>query len=266
MKKIIVFLAVTGIFIGIGFAVNRYIEGPSQPVNGILVSGTKENISDVKNLYKDQNVQTADYSYKLVTELIKEELTTEQNEEIKKEWKEKAGNMTEEEMDKALDKPFVRKKQYAVITKSTAEKFLKKGIIRTPLEKDSSSMTSTPVKEIKELASEKNLFYRKTAEDEEIKDGNLNLNGQMIPVQHIEQNNWIGYFSSPIVIVNEETYKQLKEKEVSLSLIKFAKENFDYKNKNKVKKVVENITKVYEVKDENGDYDKDKIYFVEIQN
>ncbi|MCE0555003.1 hypothetical protein LQK80_34125 [Bacillus thuringiensis] len=34
----------------------------------------------------------------------------------------------------------------------------------------------------------------------------------MIPVQHIEQNNWIGYFSSPIVIVNEETYKQLKEK------------------------------------------------------
>ncbi|QWH32142.1 hypothetical protein EXW51_30525 (plasmid) [Bacillus mycoides] len=266
MKKIIVFLAVTVIFIGIGFAVNRYIDGPSQPVNGIMVSGTKENISAVKNLYKDQNVQTADYSYKLVTELIKQELTTEQKEEFKKEWKEKGANMTEEEMRKELDKTSVRKKQYAVITKSTAEKFLKKGIVRTPLSKEDSSMTSTPVKEIKELASEKNLFYRKKEEPGEIQDGKLNLNGQMIPVQQIEQNNWIGYFSSPIVIVNEDTYKQLQEKEVNLSLIQFAKENFDYKNKNKINKVVENISEVYEVKDENGDYDKDKLYFVEIQN
>jgi len=266
MKKIIGFLAVTAIFIGIGFAVNRYINGPSQPVNGIMVSGTKENISAVKNLYKDQNVRTTDYSYKLVTEIIKQEFTTEQKEEIKKEWKEKGGNMTEEEIDKELNKPSVTKKQYAVITKSTAEKFLKKGIIRTPLSKEDSSMTSASVKEIKELAREKNIFYRKNAEDGEVKDGNLNLNGQMIPVQHIEQNNWIGYFSSPIVIVNEETYKQLKEKEVSLSLIQFANENFDYKNKNKVNKVVEYVSKVYAVKDENGEYDKDKIYFVEIQN
>ncbi|MEK5475263.1 MULTISPECIES: lipoprotein BA_5634 family protein [Bacillus] len=266
MKKIIGFLVVTAIFIGIGFAVNRYINGPSQPVNGIMVSGTKENISAVKNLYKDQNVRTTDYSYKLVTEIIKQEFTTEQKEEIKKEWKEKGGNMTEEEIDKELNKPSVTKKQYAVITKSTAEKFLKKGIIRTPLSKEDSSMISASVKEIKELAREKNIFYRKNAEDGEVKDGNLNLNGQMIPVQHIEQNNWIGYFSSPIVIVNEEAYKQLKEKEVSLSLIQFAKENFDYKNKNKVKKVVEYVSKVYAVKDENGEYDKDKIYFVEIQN
>ncbi|WP_242298518.1 lipoprotein BA_5634 family protein [Bacillus cereus group sp. BfR-BA-01382] len=266
MKKIIGFLVVTAIFIGIGFAVNRYIHGPSQPVNGIMVSGTKENIYAVKKLYKDQNVQTADYSYKLVTELIKQELTTEQKEQIKKQWKEKRENMTEEEMDKELDKPSVRKKQYAVITKSTAEKFLKKGIVRRPLSKEDSSLTSTPVKEIKGLASEKNIFYKKNVEDEEIKDGKLNLNGQMIPVQHIEQHNWIGYFSSPIVIVNEETYKQVKEKEVNLSLIQFAKENFDYKNKNKVKKVVENISKVYEVRDQNGEYDRDKIYFVEIQN
>lgn len=242
MKKIIGFLVVTAIFIGIGFAVNRYINGPSQPVNGIMVSGTKENISAVKNLYKDQNVRTTDYSYKLVTEIIKQEFTTEQKEEIKKEWKEKGGNMTEEEIDKELNKPSVTKKQYAVITKSTAEKFLKKGIIRTPLSKEDSSMISASVKEIKELAREKNIFYRKNAEDGEVKDGNLNLNGQMIPVQHIEQNNWIGYFSSPIVIVNEEAYKQLKEKEVSLSLIQFAKENFDYKNKNKVKKVVEYVS------------------------
>lgn len=265
MKKIIVFLAVTVIFMGIGLAVNRYIEGPSQPVNGIMVSGTEENISAVKNLYKDQNVQTADYSYKLVSEIIKQELTAEQKEDIKKEWKEKGESINEEEMDKELDKPSIRKKQYAVITKSTAEKFLKKGILRTPLINDG-SIISNPVKEIKELTSEKNLFYRKNAEDEEIKDGKLNLNGQMIPVQHIEQNNWIGYFSSPIVIVNEETYKQLQEKEISLSLIQFAKENFDYKNKNKVKKVVENISKVYELKGENDDYDRDKIYFVEIQN
>ncbi|HDR7689667.1 TPA: hypothetical protein QCX85_005215 [Bacillus toyonensis] len=262
MKKIIGFLAVTAIFIGIGFAVNRYINGPSQPVNGILVSGTKENISAVKNLYKDQSVQTADYRYKLVTEILKQERTAEQRETIKKEWKEKGENMTEEEMDKELDKPSVIKMHYAVITKSTAEKFLKKGILRTPLKNDD-SLISTPVKEIKELASEKNLYYRKNTD---IKDGKLSLNGQMIPVQHIEQHIWIGYFSSPIVIVNEETYKQLQEKEINLSLIQFAKENFDYKNKNKVKMVVENISKVYEVKNENGDYDRDKLYFVEIQN
>lgn len=54
-----------------------------------MVSGTKENISAVKNLYKDQNVRTTDYSYKLVTEIIKQEFTTEQKEEIKKEWKKK---------------------------------------------------------------------------------------------------------------------------------------------------------------------------------
>ncbi|MEB9519446.1 hypothetical protein P4I80_25475, partial [Bacillus cereus] len=65
---------------------------------------------------------------------------------------------------------------------------------------------------------------------------------------------------------NEETYKQLKEKEVSLSLIQFANEKFDYKNKNKVNKVVEYVSKVYAVKDENGEYDKDNLYFVEIQN
>ena len=39
--------------------------------------------------------------------------------------------MTEEEIDKELDKPSVRKKQYVVITKSTAEKFLKRNCKNT---------------------------------------------------------------------------------------------------------------------------------------
>jgi hypothetical protein len=265
MKKIIGFLAVTLIFIGMGFGVKRYIEGPSQSVNGIMVSGNKEEVNAVKNLYKDQTAQTEDYQYKLVTEIKKQENTPEQKEAIKKEWKEKGVNMTEDEMDKEIDKSTVTKKQYAVITKSTAEKFLKQGILRTNLGNKGSAISS-PVKEIKELASGKNLFFKESEANEEMKDGKLNLNGQMIPVQHIKQNNWIGYFSSPVVIVNNETYKQLQEKEVGLSLIQFAKENFDYKNKNKLNTVVENISKVYDVKEDNGNYDKDKLHFVEVQN
>ncbi|WP_312469271.1 lipoprotein BA_5634 family protein [Neobacillus sp.] len=265
MKKMIWFLVVTLIFIGVGFTVKRYIEGPSQSVNGIMVSGTKEEISAVKNLYKDQTAQTDDYQYKLVTEIKKHENTAEQKEAIKKEWKEKGVNMTEEEMGKRIAELDITKKQYAVITKSTAEKYIKKGILRTNLGNEGSAISS-PVKEIKELASKKNLFYTESEANEEMKDGKLNLNGQMIPVQHIKQNNWIGYFSSPVVIVNDETYKQLQEKEVSISLIQFAKENFDYKNKNKLNMVVENISKVYDVKEENGNYDKDKLYFVEVQN
>ncbi|MGX5373562.1 hypothetical protein C1N66_00485 [Bacillus cereus] len=265
MKKMIWFLVITIFFIGMGFTVKRYIEGPSQSVNGILVSGTKEEVSAVKNLYKDQTAQTENYQYKLVTEIEKQENTTEQKEAIKKEWKEQGLNMSEEEMDKKVGEPTIIKKQYTVITKSTAEKFLKKEILRTNLG-NGNSIISSPVKEIKELASGKNLFYKERAENEEIKDGKLNLNGQMIPVEHIKQNNWIGYYSSPVVIVNDEAYKQLKEKEVNLLLIQFAKENFDYKNKNKLNMVVENISKVYDVKEENGNYDKNKLYFVEVQN
>ncbi|MGG4268292.1 lipoprotein BA_5634 family protein [Peribacillus simplex] len=265
MKKIMGFLAATLIFIGMGFGVKQYIEGPSQPVNGIMVSGNKEEVNAVKNLYKDQMAQTEDYQYKLVTEIKKQENTPELKETIKKEWKEKGVNMTEEEMNKEIDKSTVTKKQYAVITNSTAEKFLKKGILRTNGGNEG-SLLSSPVKEIKELASGKNLFFKEREENEEMKDEKLNLNGQRIPVQHIKQNNWIGYFSSPVVIVNNETYKQLQEKEVGLSLIQFANEDFDYKNKNKINMVVENISKVYDVKEENENYDKDKLHFVEVQN
>lgn len=267
MKKIIWLLVVTSIFIGIGFAVKSYVEGPSQPVNGIMVSGTNEKISAVKNLYKDQTEQTVDYQYKLITETKTLELTAEQKEAMKKEWKEKGLNMTQEEMDKELNKPEFIKKQYAVITKSTAEKFLKKRILRANnLEKVPGSLLSSQLNEIKELSSDKNLFFKEIVEEDEIIDGKLNLNKQMIPVQHIKQNNWIGYWSSPVVIVTDETYKQLQGKEVNLSLIQFSKENFDYKNKNKLNTVVENISKVYDVKGEDGDYDTDKLYFVEVQN
>lgn len=266
MKKIIWLLVVTSIFIGIGFTVKSYVEGPSQPVNGIMVSGTNENISAVKNLYKGQTEQTADYQYKLITETKTVESTDEEKEAAKKEWKEKDpnSNMTEEEMDKEINKPTVIKTQYAVITKSTAEKFLKKGILRAP--DSEGTLISSPLNEIKELSSNNNLYFRHSADATEISDGKLNLKGQMIPVQHIKKSHWIGYFSSPLVIVTDETYKQLQGKELNLSLIQFSKENFDYKNKNKLNTVVENISKVYDVKEEDGAYDEDKLYFVEVQN
>ncbi|GIP23082.1 hypothetical protein J22TS3_33570 [Paenibacillus sp. J22TS3] len=39
MKKLIGFVLVIVIFAGIGFRVKRFVEGPSQSANGILVIG-----------------------------------------------------------------------------------------------------------------------------------------------------------------------------------------------------------------------------------
>ncbi|WP_179952818.1 hypothetical protein [Bacillus sp. AR2-1] len=48
MKKIISYVVVIAIFIGLGLGVKRYVQGPGQPVDGILVSGTAADIEKVK--------------------------------------------------------------------------------------------------------------------------------------------------------------------------------------------------------------------------
>ncbi|MEJ9181506.1 hypothetical protein P4403_23985, partial [Bacillus thuringiensis] len=67
MKKIISYTVVIAIFIGIGLGVKRYVQGPGQPVDGILVSGTATDVEKVKQEFKDDTKQSIDYKVKYVT-------------------------------------------------------------------------------------------------------------------------------------------------------------------------------------------------------
>ncbi|MFB0840589.1 lipoprotein BA_5634 family protein [Paenibacillus oleatilyticus] len=238
MKKIIVFALVIVIFIGIGFGVKRFVEGPSQPANGILVTGTEKDVNKVKQLYKDNSKQTIDYKMKLVTTKI----TTKLSEQDQKE--------TGQQFD-------TREIKYSVVNRSTAEQFVKKGIIRARKDPNSTSLISEPVTSIKELSSGHNLFY--SSSDSEMKNGQIDLNGQMVPVQHVKHLAWIGYkFTSDLVIVDDQTYNKLTEAESTITLIHFQKGSFDYKNKDETNKILKEIENVYAGSE-------DKVNFVDVQ-
>ncbi|WP_235847634.1 hypothetical protein [Paenibacillus tuaregi] len=70
MKKLIGFVLVIVIFAGIGFGVKRFVEGPSQSANGILVIGADQDLNKVKELYKDRSKEMTDYKMELVTTKI----------------------------------------------------------------------------------------------------------------------------------------------------------------------------------------------------
>ncbi|TVX93351.1 lipoprotein BA_5634 family protein [Paenibacillus agilis] len=226
MKKIIVYVLVIAIFVGIGFGVKRFIEGPSQPVNGILVMGTDQDINKVKHMYKDNAKQTSDYKLKLVTTTIKTELSEQDQ---------------KEEPRQQFD---IRHINYSVITRSTAEQFIKKGMIRQRKDPNSVSIISDPVTTIKELSTGQNLLF--SFSDEELKNNQLDLNGQMIPAQYVKHQAWIGYKPAMyLVIVDDQTYSKLAEAETTISLIPFQKRSFDYKNKVKMNEVISEIEIVY---------------------
>ncbi|WP_028596816.1 lipoprotein BA_5634 family protein [Paenibacillus assamensis] len=238
MKKIIGFLVIIIIFAGIGFGVKRYVEGPSQPANGILVMGTEQDVNKVKQLYKDETKQTSDYKLKLVTTTQKTELS--------------------EQDQKELGQQFdIRHMNYSVITRTTAEQFIQKGIIRQRKDPNSSSMISDPVTTIKELSAGHNLLF--SLSDEQLKNNQLDLNGQMIPAQYVKHQAWIGYIKwMDLVIVNDQTYNKLAETETTISLIPFQKRSFDYKNKVKMNEIISEIEQVYPGSEE-------KINFVDVQ-
>ncbi|MCP1311518.1 lipoprotein BA_5634 family protein [Paenibacillus tyrfis] len=238
MKKIIVFALVIVIFAGIGFGVKRFVEGPSQSVNGIVVIGTEKDANKVKQLYKDNTKQTIDYKMKLVTTKI----TTKLSEQDQKE--------TGQQFD-------TREIKYSVVNRSTAEQFVKKGIIRARKDPNSSSIISEPVTSIKELSTGHNLFY--SLSDFEMKNGQIDLNGQMVPVQYVKHQAWIGYRPTmDLVIVNDQTYNKLTEAESMITLIHFQKGSFDYKNKGETNKILKEIENVYAGSE-------DKVNFVDVQ-
>ncbi|TQR47257.1 hypothetical protein C7Y44_02630 [Paenibacillus popilliae] len=238
MKKIIGFVLVIVLFAGIGLGVKRYVEGPAQPVNGILVIGTDQETKKVKELYQDRSKEMIDYKMKLVTTTI----TTKLSEESQK------------EMGQEFDISYFK---YSVITRTTAEQFMKKGIIRARQDPGSTSIISDPVAAIEELSDGKNLLF--SIDDYYMKNGKIDLGGQLVPVQYVKRQAWIGYRPMDLVIVDDHTYNTIKEAESTISLIHFQKDSFDYKHKDKVNKVEEKIRSVYAVS-------KEKVNFVDVQD
>ncbi|MFC8689602.1 lipoprotein BA_5634 family protein [Brevibacillus porteri] len=239
MKKVIGFLLVIVIFAGIGFGIKRFVEGPSQEVDGVLVIGTENDANKVKELYKDNTKQAMDFKMKLVTTIKK----TKRAEQDQKE--------TGQEFE-------TREIKYSVVTRSTAEQFVKKGILRARQDPDSTSIISDPVTNIKELSNGQNLFY--SIIDAEMKNNQIDLNGKMVPVAYVKHQMWIGYIpQADLVIVDEQTYNQLTEAESTLSLIQFENRSFDYKKKDQVNQVLQEIGNVYA-------NSEDKVNFVDVQD
>ena len=207
MKKIIGFVLVIAIFLGIGYGVKRYVEGPPQSANGILVIGTEKDVSKVKQEYKNKTERTVDYKVKFV-----------------------------------VTKKGESERKYIVINKNTAEQFIRKGIIRARKEPDSVSTISEPVHEIKDLSGSLNLFY--SLDDFDMVDHHIDLNGQMIPVHYVKNQIWVGYSPMDFVILNDQTYDELTEPDSVITLLSLDNK-FDYKDKEKVERIFETIKKVY---------------------
>ncbi|MDK8180134.1 lipoprotein BA_5634 family protein [Paenibacillus sp. UMB4589-SE434] len=238
MKKLIVFVLVIAIFAGIGFGVKRFVEGPTQSANGILVIATDQEMKKVKELYKDRSKEMIDYKMKLITTTI----TT---------------KIAEQDRDEAGQEFDTRDIKYSVITRSTAEQFIKKGMIRARQDPESSSIISDPVTAIKELSNGQNLLF--SLSDYEIKNNQIDLNGQKVSVQYVKRQAWIGYDPMDLVIVNDQTYNNIKEAESTISLIHFQKDSFDYKKKEKVNKILDEIRSVYPDSE-------DKVNFVDVKD
>ncbi|MCU5685891.1 lipoprotein BA_5634 family protein [Bacillus wiedmannii] len=240
MKKIISYAVVIAIFIGIGLGVKRYVQGPGQPVDGILVSGTAADVEKVKKEFKDDIKQSIDYKVKYITTIRKTQLSEE----------DKKQNDTNEEFE-------INTTEYAVINSSTAVKLFNKGLLRARKDPHSASTISEMVKDKNKVSSDQNLLFSYTVDNYE--NNQLNLNGKMVPAQYVKQQIWIGYAPMNLVILKDQDYNAISESESIMKLIQFKKRDFDYKNKQEVNKVLQEIDKV-------SPNNQHKINFVEVQD
>ncbi|MEQ6353491.1 lipoprotein BA_5634 family protein [Lysinibacillus sp. M3] len=209
MKKIIGLALVIAIFLGVGYGVKRYVGGPPQPANGILVIGTEKDVNKVKQEYKHKTERTVDYKAKFV-----------------------------------VTKKGESESEYLVINKTTAEQLVKKGIIRARKEPGSASIISEPVNEIKELPGSLNLFY--SISDYDLEDSQIDLNGKRIPVSYIKNQIWVGYMGMDFVILNDKTYDELADPDSIMTVIHLKDNKFDYKeDKEEVEQVFKTIENVY---------------------
>ncbi|MEK5115343.1 lipoprotein BA_5634 family protein [Bacillus sp. FSL R5-0677] len=245
MKKIISYAVVIAIFMGIGLGVKRYVQGPGQPVDGILVSGTAADVEKVKKEFKDDIKQSIDYKVKYVATIRKTQLSKE----------DKKQNDTNEEFE-------INTTEYAVINSSTAVKLFNKGLLRARKDPNSASTISEMVRDKNKVSSDQNLLFSYTGDNpavDNFENNQLNLNGKMVPAQHVKQQIWIGYDPMNLVILKDQDYNAISESESIMKLIQFKKRDFDYKNKPEVNKVLQDIDKV-------SPNNQHKINFVEVQD
>ncbi|HFK1549286.1 MULTISPECIES: lipoprotein BA_5634 family protein [Bacillus] len=245
MKKIISYAVVIAIFMGIGLGVKRYVQGPGQPVDGILVSGTAADVEKVKKEFKDDIKQSIDYKVKYVATIRKTQLSKE----------DKKQNDTNEEFE-------INTTEYAVINSSTAVKLFNKGLLRARKDPNSASTISEMVRDKNKVSSDQNLLFSYAGDNptvDNFENNQLNLNGKMVPAQHVKQQIWIGYDPMNLVILKDQDYNAISESESIMKLIQFKKRDFDYKNKPEVNKVLQDIDKV-------SPNNQHKINFVEVQD
>ncbi|MBN9898775.1 lipoprotein BA_5634 family protein [Bacillus thuringiensis] len=245
MKKIISYVVVIAIFMGIGLGVKRYVQGPGQPVDGILVSGTAADVEKVKKEFKDDIKQSIDYKVKYVATIRKTQLSKE----------DKKQNDTNEEFE-------INTTEYAVINSSTAVKLFNKGLLRARKDPNSASTISEMVRDKNKVSSDQNLLFSYAGDNptvDNFENNQLNLNGKMVPAQHVKQQIWIGYDPMNLVILKDQDYNAISESELIMKLIQFKKRDFDYKNKQEVNKVLQDIDKV-------SPNNQHKINFVEVQD
>lgn len=245
MKKIISYAVVIAIFMGIGLGVKRYVQGPGQPVDGILVSGTAADVEKVKKEFKDDIKQSIDYKVKYDATIRKTQLSKE----------DKKQNDTNEEFE-------INTTEYAVINSSTAVKLFNKGLLRARKDPNSASTISEMVRDKNKVSSDQNLLFSYAGDNptvDNFENNQLNLNGKMVPAQHVKQQIWIGYDPMNLVILKDQDYNAISESESIMKLIQFKKRDFDYKNKPEVNKVLQDIDKV-------SPNNQHKINFVEVQD
>ncbi|CUB12713.1 hypothetical protein BN2127_JRS1_04502 [Bacillus cereus] len=239
MKKIIIFAVIIAIFAAIGLGVKRFVEGPAQPVDGILVSGIATDVEKAKQVFKEDIKKSLDYKVKYVT-------TTKE-----KQFSEK------DKPEELKDEDKVDTSEYAVISNSTALKLFNKGILRARKDPLSVSSISEPVKDKNKISSNHNLYF--SLSDWYVENNQVNLNGKMIPIKYVKQQIWIGYDPMDLVILKDQDYNTLSEPESIMRLIQFKNRNFDYKNKQEVEKVLKEL-------DKTSPTSENKINFVEVQD
>ncbi|HDX9628919.1 TPA: hypothetical protein ROY30_002601 [Bacillus cereus] len=240
MKRIISYAVVIAIFIGIGLGVKRFVQGPGQPVDGILVSGTAADVEKVKQEFKDDTKQSIDYKVKYVTTTKRIPLSEE----------DKKQNDTNEEFE-------INTTEYTVINSSTAVKLFNKGLLRARKDPNSASLISEMVKDKNKVSSDHNLLFSYAGDNFE--NNQLNLNGKTVSAQYVKQQIWIGYDAMDLVILKDQDYNAISESESIMKLIQFKKRDFDYKNKQEVDKVLQEIDQV-------SSNNQHKINFVEVQD
>lgn len=203
-------VAVMLLVVGVQQGLKYYLQGPPRPFNSILISGETEDVNKGKEIYKDNTKYTKDYKYKTITTKCRK-LDENGNPKIDEDGKEVFYEYTD-----------------LVITKDTAKQMLNDQVLRLIKNPGSGSIETILLESIPNINSDKAIYFG-SGED---KDKKLEINGKDIPLEYGSYS-WIGYYPSEqgtLMIIDDETYKSIDDKEKTMSLIRFAKGKKDLRN------------------------------------